>query len=292
MKLAKLVRGVAEVTRLLDDYSCHYLIAGQAALAVRLANLVTKLATHELTPSPAIKACLYGDRPGPLYIQVRVESIVLRDSSFSRQARAAGWQLEPNHLKSRFGHQVYYVSVETSQEARKYTVELVPSDSLSAATPRTYVAVAVSKSDETFEVPTCLVVDRVMHLVRAWLTSLAPGQHTPLPAEHLEELRLLAGTQSYVEVSLGQPHLFDLSLVEWTVHVPYLILEDAYKVTAKLLFNLASLRGAPRLAWDNTAAEHFVPTSADFILVERQWASALGLLMARFQIVYSHKRAA
>jgi len=40
--------------------------AGQAALAAHLAQLVTKLATIGVAPPPAVKACLYGDRPGPL----------------------------------------------------------------------------------------------------------------------------------------------------------------------------------------------------------------------------------
>lgn len=167
---------------------------------------------------------------------------------------------------------------------RKYIVELVPDDLLSNATSRTHVAIAVPKSNEVVDVPTGLVVDRVMHLVRAWLASLAPGHRAPMHVEDLEELRILAGIQSYVESSLGQPHLFDLSLVEWTRHVAYIIPEQAYKATAKLLFDLTALQGAPRLAWDNTSAEHFVSTSPEFRLIELQWAAALGLLMARFQV--------
>ncbi|GAA5922595.1 hypothetical protein JCM3775_005787 [Rhodotorula graminis] len=286
MKLAELIRGVVEVNRLLGEYKCYYLIAGQAALAAHLAHLVTKLATLQLDPSPAINACLYGDRPGPLYIQVRVESIVLRDSAFSRQAKAAGWKLEQDRGQPRFGV-VYCVTVKSG----RFVVELVPSDNLSAATPRKYVAVAVPKSNEIVEVPTSLVVDRTLHLVRSWLTSLAPGHHAPMPLEHLEELRLLVGTQSYVDLSLGHPHLFDLNAGQWTRHVPYLIQEKAYKATAELLFKLRSLKGVPRLAWDNTTAEHFDSASLDFVQIQSQWAAALGLLITRFQIIYPTWRA-
>ncbi|GAA5843725.1 hypothetical protein JCM9279_000120 [Rhodotorula babjevae] len=259
MKLAKLIRGVAEVHRLLDEYGCHYLFVGQAALAAYLAQLVTKLATEGLAPPPAVKACLYGDRPGPL-----VRSLLFLDLC---------------------------LSAEDYSLTRKYIVELVPDDILDNRTSRAYVAVALPKSDEIIEVPTSLVVDRVMHLVRSWLASLAPGHHTVMRAEDFEELRLLAGTQSYVETSLGRPQLFDLNLAEWTRHLAYIIPEHPYKATAKLLFNLASLHGAPRLAWDNTTAEHFVSTSPDFHLIQSQWAAALGLLMARFQIPYQPRRA-